>query len=522
MIADECVSTVCRERSPGRAPSMDHLYDTHVPNPLVEENVFRGAAVRDRSVPAFAAIRNVLPDPFWEGHDDAIACYWKAWELAFGNLRLPAPDSGFVSAFIDTAFNDCLFMWDSAFALLFGRYGSRAFDFQKTLDNFYAHQHKDGYICREIRECDGAERFERFDPAGTGPNILPWCEWESFRNTGDRGRLARVFPPLLAYTQWMRKHRTWQDGTGWASGWGCGMDNQPRLPPGYAREFDHGHMSWIDITCQQILADRVLGAMARVLGRRDDADSLAAEADRLAALVNETMWNESTRFYADRFRGGALSDVKSVGSYWALLAEAVPEERLEAFLSHLSDERAFNRPHRVPSLSADHPDYDPGGGYWRGAVWAPTTYMVLRGLTHVGRDALAHAIARNHLDNVVAVFRSQGTLFENYAPENPEGKCRRDFVGWTGIPPIAVLFEYAFGLRPAADERRLVWDVRLLEEHGVNRYPFGPDIEIDLHCAKRRHATDAPRIQVRATGEVELVVLWDGGRMVINCPSEAK
>jgi len=259
-----------------------------------------------------------------------------------------------------------------------------------------------------------------------------------------------------------------------------------------------------------------LGAMARELGRRDDVAVLAAEADRLTAIVNDTMWNEDTRFYADRFRGGSLSDVKSVGSYWALLAGAVPEGRLDAFLSHLSDESAFSRPHRVPSLSADHPDYDPGGGYWRGAVWAPTTYMILRGLTHVGRDALAHAIARNHLDNVVAVFRSQGTLFENYAPERPEGKCCRDFVGWSGIPPIAVLFEYAFGLRPSAHERRLVWDVRLLEAHGVSRYPFGPDVEMDLRCDKRRHASEKPLIQVRATGEVEIVVTWDGGRETIR------
>jgi hypothetical protein len=44
--------------------------------------------------------------------------------------------------------------------------------------------------------------------------------------------------------------------------------------------------------------------------------------------------------------------------------------------------------------------------------------MVLRGLTEVGRDALAHDIARNHLDNVVTVFEKTGTVHENYAPES--------------------------------------------------------------------------------------------------------
>lgn len=67
------------------------------------------------------------------------------WWQAFRNIKPAGRESGFVANFIDTAFNDCLFMWDSAFILLFARYGSRAFDFQRTLDNFYAKQHPDGY-----------------------------------------------------------------------------------------------------------------------------------------------------------------------------------------------------------------------------------------------------------------------------------------------------------------------------------------------------------------------------------------
>jgi hypothetical protein len=48
-------------------------------------------------------------------------------------------------------------MWDSAFILLFARYGSRAFDFQRTLDNFYAKQHPDGYT-RDTRHARVARK----------------------------------------------------------------------------------------------------------------------------------------------------------------------------------------------------------------------------------------------------------------------------------------------------------------------------------------------------------------------------
>jgi glycogen debranching enzyme len=182
-------------------------------------------------------------------------------------------------------------------------------------------------------------------------------------------------------------------------------------------------------------------------------------------------------------------------------------------VAHLDDPRAFKRPHRVPSLAADQAGYDARGGYWRGSVWAPTNYMVLRGLTAVGRDALAHEIARNHLDNVVAVFERTGTLYENYAPESaaPGAPAKPDFVGWTGLPPIAVLLEYVFGLRPDAPARRLLWDVRLTDAHGVRRYPFGRDVSLDLRCDARRSPQDRPRIEAQATGPVDLEVRWAGG-----------
>jgi len=279
-------------------------------------------------------------------------------------------------------------------------------------------------------------------------------------------------------------------------------------------------MTWVDATLQQILSARLLAQMGRTLGGDADTDvaDMRDEAARLGRFVNDHLWSDADRFYCDRFDGGGLNHVKSVGGYWALLAGIVPPARLGPFVAHLEDARAFNRPHRVPSLSADHPGYDARGGYWKGAVWAPTTYMVLRGLTEVGRDALAHEIARNHLDNVVAVFEKTGTVHENYAPESaaPGTPSKPDFVGWTGLPPIAVLLEYVFGLRPEAAARRLLWDVRLTEAHGVKRYPLGADVSIDLACSARRAPTDPPRIEATASAPVDLEIRWASGSRVMR------
>lgn len=505
-------------------------YDTHLEEPLVRENVFRTMQPQDDPLPAFDGARGLLPDPFWDGHDGAMACYWRVWELAFGNLRRPAPGSGFVANFIDTAFNDCLFMWDSAFILLFARYGGRAFDFARTLDNLYAKQHPDGFICREIGVKDGRDRFERFDPAGTGPNVMPWTEWEHYTTTGDRDRLARVFPVLVAYHRWLKRYRTWPDGTYWTTGLGSGMDNQPRFAQrktddekGWPeRILYHAHLVWVDACLQQALSADLLARMAGVLGRADEVTDLRDEHALLAGVVDGRLWNEESGFYFDGLPDGTLSDLKTVGAYWALLAGLVPEERVGRFLAHLEDGDEFDRPHRIPSIPADHPEYRPDGGYWLGGVWPPTNYTVLRGLDRVGRQGLAHDIACNHLENVVRVFAQTGTVWENYAPETaaPGKPARPDFVGWSGLGPVAGLFEYVFGLRADVPNGRLVWDVRLLEGHGVRRYPFGAGGVLDLSCAPRSSATAEPRVTAASTTELDLLVRWDGGEKTLR-PAKA-
>lgn len=409
---------------------------TYTRSPYVEKNVFLSAAPEDAPLPKYEESKNKLPKPIWEGHDDAIKCYDYAWTVAFGNLRQPTPGTGFVSNFIDTAFNGFLFMWDSSFIVMFGKYASQIFDFQKTLDNFYSHQHKDGFICREICESINGEHFSRNDPSSTGPNIMPWSEWESYLLTGNRDRLAKVFDPLLAYHLWLKENRTWRNGTYWSTGWGCGMDNQPRLPEGCNVNFSNGHMIWLDTCIQQVLSAKIILAMAQELGRHEDALSeLSDEVEYLSKFINEELWCGEDSYYYDMYRDGSLNHVKSIGAYWILLAGILPENRLKPFIEHLKNPAEFNRPNRVPTLSADSPLYDKTGGYWRGSVWAPTNYMVLKGLEKYGYNDLAYDIAETSLNNVVKTYNKTSTLWENYSPEEASrgSSSGGSFVGWSGL-----------------------------------------------------------------------------------------
>lgn len=481
---------------------------------LMAENVFINKEISKDPLPTFKEVKDKLPTPIYEGHDDYLKCYWRAWEIAFKNLGKAVEGTGFVSDFIDTAFNGCLFMWDSSFILMFGKYAQRMFDFQGTLDNFYSHQHKDGFICREIDEKTGKDRFARFDPSSTGPDILAWCEWEYFLNFGDKERLEKVFPPLMAYHRWMAEHHTWPDGTYFSTGWGCGMDNVPRLMPGYKPEFSHGHMVWVDACMQEINNCNILIDIANILGRHEFIKELEEEREHLLNVVNEKLWDEETGFYYDLWKNGKLNYVQHIGAYWALIAKCIPDDRAERIIAHLKDEKKFKTPNPIPTLSKSNENYCEGGGYWRGGVWAPTNYMVLKGLDKYDKYDLSHEIAVNYLHAVVDVFNKSGTLYENYAPEKINGEYAKgsqsadEFVGWTGLAPISVLFEYVFGIKPNAKENKIVWHVNLTEEHGVRKYPFGSDGELTLICKKRNSKLEKPEIIFESNIPVTLEVVW--------------
>lgn len=99
-------------------------------------------------------------------------------------------------------------------------------------------------------------------------------------------------------------------------------------------------------------------------------------------------------------------------------------------------------------------------------------------------------IAANHYAAVFEVWKNTGTFWEYYAPEKiePGFMARKDFVGWTGLPPIAVFIEYILGVKSDYSEGRIVWDIEHTEVHGIERYPYGPDGVVGLKVKRRASA----------------------------------
>lgn len=487
--------------------------NTYVKNVFVAENEFR-TKTPVKTVPGtFEQAKKILPSPVWKGHEKEIEMYWHAWQIAIRNICQPKDGSGFVSSYLDVAYNGNIFMWDTAFMMMFARYGYRFFPFQNSLDNFYAKQHPDGFICREIR-ADGSDCFERYDPTSTGPNLLPWVELAYFKQFGDIDRLHAIFPALCAYAKWWKLNRTWPNGTYWTSGWGTGMDNMPRVKSEYNPIYSHGHMEWLDANLQQYLVDYSLLQIGFYIERWQEIEDMEDEMKFLKDHVGSKMWSDEDNFLHDRYADGSLCDTKGISAFWALQTDVLDKEKLDKLVAHLENDVEFARTHRVPSLSADHPKYNAAGRYWQGGVWPGANYMVIDGLWRQGYHKLCREVARNHYDCVFNVWKDTGTFWEYYSPETKEPgfMARKDFVGWTGLPPIAVFIEYVLGIKSDYSEKTVEWDVTNLEEHGIDRYPFGPDASISLKVAARRSAEDTPIINIETSEPFKLVVLWGNGK----------
>jgi hypothetical protein len=492
--------------------------NTYVKNVFVTENEFRNAKPTIIPSSGFTKAKEILPVPFWKGNDAAIDMYWKAWEIAFRNIKNPAEDSGFISSYIDTAYNGNIFMWDSNFITLFARYGNRAYPFQKTLDNFYAKQHPDGFICREIWGNTGEDCFHRYDPVSTGPNLIPWSELEYYRQFGDLERIHKIFPVLVAYYQWLRLNRTWQDGSYWSSGWGTGMDNQPRVPKSYNPIFSHGHITWLDTCLQQLFIGKILVDFGFYTERWQEIEDIEDEAKALKKYIKEKLWDPKTNFLYDRYADGSLGTFQGIGAFWALWTDVLTKDEMARFVKHLANKETFYRTHPVASMPANHEKYQADGRYWQGGVWAPTNYMVIKGLQKNGFNDLAFDLAKKHHAQVLEVYRKTGTFWEYYAPEttDPGFLARPDFVGWTGLVPIAILIESIFGIKGDCITNTLDLMVNLTEEHGIERYPLGKDGLLDLKCFARANTKQRPKLEISTNLALKLNLKWDGGSETIE------
>lgn len=389
--------------------------------------------------------------------------YDVALTMARGKVRGGESDPAYPRPFVDAAFSSHIFMWDTCFIAAYAKYHQDELPIAAALDNFYERQGADGFICREYDE-QGRPFWPKDHPVSINPPLLAFAELELFSQRPDRARLAGVYPKLVAFFDFLQ--RTWRgdDGLYIGDALGSGMDNIERFPFGwvddgkgvaihnlYPEVFAYGGRSaaWnrqgrsVDLSAQMALFADDLGTIAATLGMHDAVSRWRAEHRTIAAAINARCWDETDGFYYDLGYGEPIRR-RHIGAFWTLIAGVAPPRRVERMVARLTDPAQFWRQIPVAALPADMPGFSSDGGYWRGGVWAPTNYMLIRGLQRCGRHGLARRLAIAWYSAVAEVFKTTVTFWENYAPDAvaPGKPSRGDFCGWTAIAPIAIWREF--------------------------------------------------------------------------------
>ena len=425
--------------------------------------------------------------------------YYKTWETAAGRIRrgpagLPA------SPYLDeNCYDDQIWIWDTCFMTLFSKYCPSVYPGKETMHDLYVplHDHRPTPLKIHLRD---------------NPPIFAWVEDAYYRFTGDRAQAQLV----VKDKRYLQRHfdffnnvptgsqdtlitpdynpirkRTIRNATGQIEGytwWGntSGMDNtvRGREAGGYDR------IMWVDAICQQALSARCIARMAQEMGMKTEAKLWQQRYDTLRTTINRLYWDERDGFYYDiNVDNHQPCRIKSVASFWALLAGIPTKAQASRMVKYLESEKYFGGRYPWPSLSRDDPDFNAEtGDYWRGGVWIPMAYMGTKALEAYGFYALADTLARRTLMQQLRTYQdySPHTIWETYSPsaDLPSTewghRVRQDFCGWSALGPISLFIENVLGFREVnALTRTIRWDLNKQQgRQGIHRLRFG-----DIVCS---------------------------------------
>lgn len=389
--------------------------------------------------------------------------YDAALAIAKSKVRGGPADPVYKKPFVDAAFSPNIFYWDTCFIAAYAKYHTDELPIANALDNFYNRMDEDGFISREYTR-DGKTMWPKEHPVSVNPPLLAFAELELYGQKKDIERLKRIYPFLQKHFQFLVKHYRMDDHLFFSDALGSGMDNIPRYPDGWQDDgkgiklhnlypgifnYDGLNPAWnkqgrsVDFSAQMALLAENLISIASIIQQKDEVADYLKFYDETKNAINKYCWNEPDQFYYDLGYGKQIRR-KHIGMFWTLIAGIVPSGKISGMIKHLTDPAEFWRTIPVASYPANQQGYSKEGAYWLGSVWAPTNYMVLRGLLRYNENKIARSLAKQYYWAVAEVYKQTGTFFENYAPDaiSKGNQSRPDFCGWTGLVPIAIYREF--------------------------------------------------------------------------------
>jgi putative isomerase len=277
-------------------------------------------------------------------------------------------------------------------------------------------------------------------------------------NGGDAEWLRDGFYFLQAFVNRYKNHQR-HAATGlyfWNDDAAIGVDNDPATfmrPPKSSGSIYLNCMIYKELLAIVYLCERLNMAEIGAEYRRD--------ADELKAAIQKHCWDERDGFFysvdlnllpyeAKPFAGDPhlllhsgyprdydclIQRIDVWSGFMAMWAGiATPEQAKRMVAEHFKNEKTFNAPYGVRTLSKLEKMYNVRASgnpsLWTGPIWGISNYIVFSGLVNYGFDAEARELAQKTVLLFGRDFERFGALHEYYLPESGEPVLNKGFQNW--------------------------------------------------------------------------------------------
>lgn len=276
----------------------------------------------------------------------------------------------------------------------------------------------------------------------TKPPLSAWAVWKIYEADGDKTFLKELFPKLQKQHRWWYTFRDHDldglaeygstDGTLIAAKWESGMDNGVRFDQSSLLKNGKNAYSLnqesVDLNAYLYAEKEYLAKIASVLGLNDEKRQFLNSAATLKIKIQDQFFDEKTGwFYDTSLDGTEVIKVRGSEGWIPLFTEAATPEQAARMKEIMMDPKHFNLKVPLQTLDAEHPAFEPDGGYWRGPNWLDQAYFGIVGLQNYGYETEANELAHKLLHNAEGVLMSDKAIRENYNPLTGEGLEAQNF-----------------------------------------------------------------------------------------------
>lgn len=328
------------------------------------------------SFDAWLATTLPVADNWQRGREVAAYINWSALVAAHGYYKRPA-------MLMSKNWMNKVWSWDNCFnALALAEQDpSLAWD---QLMLFFDHQDEQGAIPDHLTSASYSFRFYK-------PPVHGWTLRKLMQapNVVDQNKLKELYEPLVRWTEWWFAYRD---------------DDRDRLP-----QYNHGNESgWDngtvfaegnpvespDLAAYLVIQMDVLAEVADKLGESDQAQKWRERSEALFTLLLDELWN-GTQFIARHANSHEpVAGDSSLVFMPLILGDRLPKDMRDSLVQEL---RRFQTEHGIATENPQS-DYYEADGYWRGPIWAPSTYLLVDGLLACGEHEFAYEISRQFCD----------------------------------------------------------------------------------------------------------------------------